>query len=31
MLAAPNLGRRIRVARELSPRSAYRSSIDHPG
>jgi hypothetical protein len=31
MLAAPRLGRRIRVARELSPRSAYRSSIDHPG
>jgi hypothetical protein len=31
MLAAPGLGRRIRVARELSPRSAYRSSIDHPG
>ncbi len=31
MLAAPRLGRRIRVARELSPRSTYRSSIDHPG
>jgi len=31
MLAAPSLGRRIRVARELSPRSTYRSSIDHPG
>ena len=31
MLAAPTLGRRIRVARELSPRSTYRSSIDHPG
>lgn len=31
MLAAPALGRRIGVARELSPRSAYRSSIDHPG
>ena len=31
MLVAPSLGRRIRVARELSPRSTYRSSIDHPG
>ena len=31
MLAAPHLGRRNRVARELSPRSTYRSSIDHPG
>jgi hypothetical protein len=31
VLAAPGLGRRIRVARELSPRDAYRSSIDHPG
>jgi hypothetical protein len=31
MLAAPGLGWRIRAARELSPRSAYRSSIDHPG
>jgi hypothetical protein len=31
MLAAPSLGRRVRVARELSPRSTYRSSIDHPG
>lgn len=31
ILAAPRVGRRIRVARELSPRSAYRSSIDHPG
>jgi hypothetical protein len=30
-LAAPGLGRRIRVARGLSPRSAYRTSIDHPG
>jgi hypothetical protein len=31
MLVAPSLGRRIRLARELSPRSTYRSSIDHPG
>ncbi len=31
ILAAPRMGRRIRVARELSPRSAHRSSIDHPG
>ena len=31
ILAAPRLGRRLRVARELSPRSTYRSSIDHPG
>lgn len=31
MLVAPSLGRRIRAARELSPRSTYRSSIDHPG
>ncbi len=31
MLAAPRVGRRIRVARELSPRSASSSSIDHPG
>ena len=31
MLAAPSLGRRTRVARELSPRSTYRSSIDDPG
>jgi hypothetical protein len=31
MLAAPRVGRRIRVARELSPRSAHPSSIDHPG
>jgi hypothetical protein len=31
MLVAPSLGRRLRVARELSPRSAQRSSIDHPG
>jgi len=31
VLVAPGLGRRIRVARGLSPRAAYRSSIDHPG
>ena len=31
VLVAPGLGRRIRVARELSPRATYRSSIDHPG
>ena len=31
ILAAPYVGRRIRVVRELSPRSTYRSSIDHPG
>jgi hypothetical protein len=31
ILAAPRLGRRLRVARELSPRGTYRSSIDHPG
>jgi hypothetical protein len=31
VLVAPGLGRRIRAARELSPRAAYRSSIDHPG
>jgi hypothetical protein len=31
VLVAPGLGRRIRVARELSPRGTYRSSIDHPG
>jgi hypothetical protein len=31
LLVAPRVGRRIRVARELSPRGTYRSSIDHPG
>lgn len=31
VLAAPGLGRRIRVARELSPRNPDRSPIDHPG
>jgi hypothetical protein len=31
LLAAPGLGRRIRVARELSPRSPEQSPIDHPG
>jgi hypothetical protein len=31
LLAAPGLGRRIRVARELSPRNLGRSPIDHPG
>jgi len=31
MFADPSLGRRVRAARELSPRGTYRSSIDHPG
>ena len=31
VLVAPGVGRRIRIARELSPRATYRSSIDHPG
>jgi hypothetical protein len=31
LLAAPGLGRRIQVARELSPRSLDQSPIDHPG
>ena len=31
MLAAPPLGQRIRVARELRPRSGHRSPIDDPG
>ena len=31
VLAAPGLGRRIRVARKLRPRSADRPPIDHPG
>jgi hypothetical protein len=31
VLAAPALGRRIRLARELSPRSPDQSPIDHPG
>lgn len=31
ILAVPGSGRRIRVARELSPRSAESSPIDHPG
>ena len=31
VLVAPRPGRRIRLARELSPRGTYRSSIDHPG
>jgi hypothetical protein len=31
VFAAPGLGRRIRVARELSPRSPDQSPIDHPG
>jgi hypothetical protein len=31
ILAAPGLGRRIRVARELRPRGTYGTSIDHPG
>jgi len=31
VLAAPGLGRRIRVARELSPHSPDQSPIDHPG
>jgi hypothetical protein len=30
-LAAPNAGRRIRVARELSPRGVDTPPIDHPG
>jgi hypothetical protein len=30
-VVVPGVGRRIRVTRELSPRSAYRTSIDHPG
>jgi hypothetical protein len=30
-LAAPGVGRRIRVAQELRPRSPDRSPIDHPG
>jgi hypothetical protein len=30
-LAAPIVGRRIRPAWELSPRSRYRARIDHPG
>jgi hypothetical protein len=31
VLAAPGLGRRIRVARELSPRSPVQSPLDRPG
>jgi hypothetical protein len=31
IFAAPGLGRRIRVARELSPRGQDASPIDHPG
>ena len=31
IFAAPELGRRIRVARGLSPRNRHRSPIDHPG
>jgi len=31
VLVAPGPGRRIRLARGLSPRGTYRSSIDHPG
>lgn len=31
IFAAPEPGRRIRVARGLSPRSRHRSPIDHPG
>jgi hypothetical protein len=31
VLAAPGIGRRIRPARELSPRSRSASPIDHPG
>ena len=31
VLAAPGLGRRIRVARKLRPRTADQSPIDHPG
>jgi hypothetical protein len=31
ILAAPALGRRIRVAPELRPRGTHGSSIDHPG
>ena len=30
-LAAPRLGRRVKVARELSPRGLDRSPLDHPG
>ena len=31
LLAAPSFGRRLEVARELSPRSLDQSPLDHPG